>query len=116
LPARSSRRHQVWASVWRTPIPDPHRRILVATMADRPGVPVTAGRRPAASRARAAPDPVAPGRTARVDQVVPRHGMGMTAGATSTEPRGATDPHRGDGVSRRGLSGADRFRGPAARG
>ena len=49
-------------------------------MADRPGVPVTAGRRPAASRARAAPDPVAPGRTARVDQVVPRHGMGMTAG------------------------------------
>ena len=35
-------------------------------------------------------------------------GMEMDSVATSTEPRGAMDPHRGDRVSRRRQGGADR--------
>ncbi len=62
-------------------------------------------------------DPVAlPGTTARADPVAPANGMGIPSVATSTGSRGETDPHLGDGVSRRGRPGADRSRRPEGHG
>jgi hypothetical protein len=67
--------------------------------------------------------PVDPGTSTRTvlataaDPVDPAaHGMGMPSVATSTGPRGVTDPHPGDRVSRRGRRGTDRSRLPAGRG
>jgi hypothetical protein len=100
-------------------------------MAGPGAVPVTANRPLAASRAmadQAVPentaradqaDQAVPENTARVDradQVVQANGMAIPAAATSTELPGATDPHPGDGVSRRGRCGADRSRGPEGHG
>jgi hypothetical protein len=59
---------------------------------------------------------VLPGTTARADPVAPANGMGIPSVATSTGSRGETDPHLGDGVSRRGRPGADRSRRPEGHG
>ena len=56
-------------------------------------------------------DPVA-----RADPVAPAHGMGIPSVATSTGPRGETDPPLGDRVRRRGRTGADRSRRPGGNG
>jgi Protein of unknown function (DUF2563) len=63
--------------------------------------------------------PVDPGtstRTVLAGPVDPAHGMGIPSVAISTGPRGVTDPHLGDPVSRPGRRGTDRSRRPAARG
>jgi hypothetical protein len=64
--------------------------------------------------------PVVPGTSTRTDPVVQAdlvaHGTGMTGVAISTGPRGVTDPHPGDRVSRRGRTGTDRFHRPAGSG
>ena len=44
------------------------------------------------------------------------HGTGMRSVATSTGPRGATDPHLGDPAHRRGPTGAGRFLRPVGDG
>jgi Protein of unknown function (DUF2563) len=48
--------------------------------------------------------------------VDPAHGMEMPSVAISTGPRGVTDPHHGDRVSRRARPGTDRSRRPAGSG
>ena len=72
------------------------------------------------------PDPVVLDRADRVatapaDRAVPEttdpavpaaHGMGMTSVATSTGPRGATDPRPGALARHRDRAGTDRFRRP----
>ena len=60
-------------------------------------------------------------RAALVTRAAPRarraaHGMEIRSVATSTGPRGATDPHLGDRVHHRGLSGAGRSRRPMGNG
>src|SRR5271166_6047922 len=82
---------------------------------------ITTGRAgPVVRRATARADPAVPEavpRTmARVDPAETTRGAGTHSVATSTGPRGATGPHRGDGVHRRGRPGADHSRGLAARG
>ena len=52
----------------------------------------------------------------QMDPVAPAHGMGIPSVATSTGPRGETDPPLGDRVRRRGRSGADRSRRPGDNG
>ena len=83
-----------------------------AAQAD-PADPVTTD--PAVPAAQADPettDPAVP-----VDRAVPAaHGMAMTSAATSTGPRGETDPHPGVPASHRGRHGTGRFRRPVDRG
>jgi len=60
-------------------------------------------------------------RAALVTPAAPRahraaHGMEIRSVATSTGPRGATDPHLGDRAHHRGLSGAGRSRRPVGNG
>ena len=67
-------------------------------------------------------DPADPAdRAALVTPAAPRarraaHGMEIRSVATSTGPRGATDPHLGDRAHHRGLSGAGRSRRPMGNG
>ena len=72
-----------------------------------PAVHGTAGR--AGRVDRATTDPAG-----RVDPAV--HGTATTTAATSTTRRGATDPHPGAPVSRRGQRGTAHFRRPVDRG
>jgi hypothetical protein len=85
------------------------------TRADPVGRPIT--RADPVGRANTRADPV--GRAnlvTQADPVAPRHGMGMPSVATSTGPRGATDPPPGDRVNHRGRTGADRSRRPEGHG
>jgi hypothetical protein len=59
----------------------------------------------------------APGCTAPADLAGPAaHGMATTSAATSTAPRGATDPHPGALVHHRGRTGTDRSHRPGGSG
>ena len=59
----------------------------------------------------------APGCTAPAGQADPAaHGMATTSAATSTAPRGATDPHPGALVHHRGRTGTDRSHRPGGSG
>ena len=122
-----------WAPVRRMPLQHRHhwRRALPMTRRDlgradlaraRRAVPRTmVARADLADMARAVLVARAdPGTSTRTDPVVQAdlvaHGTGMTGVAISTGPRGVTDPHPGDRVSRRGRTGTDRFHRPAGSG
>ena len=78
----------------------------------RPDPATTAPVDPATTARADLAGPVDPATTARADLAGPvepaARGMEMDSVATSAEPRGAMDPHRGDRVSRHGQGGADR--------
>jgi hypothetical protein len=69
----------------------------------------------AAPRAHPA-DPMAPVARAAPRARLVGHGMGIRSVATSTGPRGATDPHLGDRAHHRGRTGAGRSRRPGSTG
>jgi hypothetical protein len=62
----------------------------------------------------AVPNPTDP--ADRADRAVPARGMVTASAATSTAPRGVTDPHPGDRVHHRGRTGTDPSHRPADRG